>query len=311
MNVLSLVTNRHSPFYEQQTKELKKRGIHIDHVYPRKQSENYKEQQDISRSYIDYLPLIYESLPKSLSGYDLVHANNGKTAPFAVAQFQRPIVLTLWGTDLLGPYRPIVKKSARFCDEVIVRSEEMQEELGRDAHVIPAGVNLDVFKPIDKTKALSEIQWSPEKKHVLFPYRPDRELKRFPLAESVVEKTSQNIDQPIELQVVTDVPHDRMPLFLNAADALLLTSEHEGSPNSVKEAMACNTPVVSTDVGDVKERLAGVTHSGVCQTEDELVEKLTTVLAAENRTNGRTHIQELSLDRIGDKIMDVYEQARG
>jgi len=94
---------------------------------------------------------------------------------------------------------------------------------------------------------------------------------------------------------------------MNAADVMLLTSKHEGSPNTVKEAMACNIPVVSTPVGDVRERLAGVSPGGVGATESELVVLVEDVLSNPTRSNGREAVQEVSWDRIGDQIIDIYQ----
>ncbi|WP_255192412.1 glycosyltransferase family 4 protein [Natronobeatus ordinarius] len=309
MNVLSLVTNRYAPFYVNQTVELESRGINIDHVNPRKQTEDHEEQQQISRSYVDYLPLFSRPIRKAFKEYDLVHANNGKTAPFALAQPHRPIVLTLWGSDLAGKYGSVTKRCAQFCDEVIVRNEEMCRELGRDAHVIPAGIDMEQFKPHPQLDAPRSVGWDPSKKHVLFPYPPSRPVKNYPLAERVVERVDEELPEKVCLQTVYGVDHDDVSTYMNAADALLLTSHREGSPNSVKEAMACNLPVVATDVGDVQERLCEVEPSFVCTTEDELVAALCEVLERNERSNGREHIRDLSIDQMGEQILDVYKHA--
>jgi glycosyltransferase involved in cell wall biosynthesis len=99
-----------------------------------------------------------------------------------------------------------------------------------------------------------------------------------------------------------------MPTYMNAADALLLTSNREGSPNAVKEALACNLPVVSTDVGDVRERLSGVSPSAVCTTDDGLTDALVDVLAQGARSNGRDIVREVSVSRTRDRLHAVYQQ---
>jgi len=111
------------------------------------------------------------------------------------------------------------------------------------------------------------------------------------------------------LHAVTGVPHEEMPTHMNAADALLLTSKREGSPNSVKEAMACNLPVVATDVGDVADRLRDVTPSHVCRSDAELVDGLVDVLDRGVPSNGRAAIEPLGLERMAARIRDVYENA--
>lgn len=309
MRVLSIVSNRYATFYEKQTKVLEELGIHIDHVHPRKQSPIFEVRSQYSRSYLDYLTVVPRIWRKAFSKYDLVHANNSKTIPFAVCQPHRPIVLTLWGSDLMENYPHLSRWGARYSDEVIVMTQEMADILDRECHIIPHGVDLEQFEPMDQAIARDYLGWDGTKHHVLFPYDTSRTVKNYPLAERVVQRVDAQIDTPVTLQTVADADHEEMPLYMSAADALLLTSKREGSPNSVKEAMACNLPVVATDVGDVAERLSGVTHSYVCASEDELVERLIDVLEAGEGSDGRKHVKELSLERMGERIIEVYEQA--
>ena len=102
------------------------------------------------------------------------------------------------------------------------------------------------------------------------------------------------------------VPHERVPLWLNASDSILLTSTHEGSPNVVKEALACDVAVVSTDVGDVRERIEGIDGCYVADaTPADLAGKLRLALAG-GRVRSRAAVAELSLPRTAERIRDVY-----
>lgn len=306
MKVLSLVTNRYATFYQNQIAALEKLGVSFTHLSPPQQSPDHGERQDISRTKTDYAKLYADVLREATSEYDVVHANYGLMAPYALAQPHRPTVLTLWGSDLSGYVGFLSKACADCFDSVIVMSEEMNQQLGRDAHVIPHGIDMDLFKPMPQSDARTAVGWDPDTNHVLFPYDPSREVKNYPLAERVVDEARQELSETTNLQVVYGIDHEDVPLYMNAADALLLTSRREGFPNSVKEAMSCNLPVVSTDVGPLREQLDGIDNSYVCSSEAALVERLVDVLETGRRSNGREHAASLSLDRMADQIYSIY-----
>ena len=142
---------------------------------------------------------------------------------------------------------------------------------------------------------------------MLFPYSKRQAKKRYPVARRIVERVDSQFDESVTLQVVDNVPHEKMYLYYNAADALLLPSLREGSPNTVKEAMACNVPVVSTDVGDVTTRLGPVENSYVCDSDSALEDALVSVLETDDRSDGRAHVEELSLERMGERLISIYE----
>ena len=303
MNVLNLVTTL-SPFFEDQVRILEKKGVTTTTLtVPGRRSA-----QD-SRSFIDYVKFYHPTIRHSLKDYDIVHANYGLTGPFALAQPRRPVVLTLWGSDLAGKYSRISRICARLSDETIVMSEEMRSDLWNAAHVVPHGVDMEKFQPIDQSSAIDMVGWSPDSRHVLFPYDPSRPIKNFSLAESVVDQVREEVHVPVKLHRVYGVPHKEIPKYMNAADALLLTSQREGFPNSVKEALACNLPVVSTDVGGVRNHLSGVSTSYVGATEQELIKYLRSVIKSDQRSNGRKHIADLSLDEMAEDILSVYRKA--
>jgi len=305
MNVLNLVSNADARFFEQQTAALEARGVNCDVATP---PGDHCAREDVTeRTPGDYLRFVPRAVRASLDGYDLVHANYGLTAPMALAQVRLPVVLSLWGSDLMGEYGWLSKACARFCDAVIVMSDEMARKLDAPCHVIPHGVDTDRFAPEPTAAAREEVGWDPDARHVLFPYPPADEVKDLPRAERVVERTRERMDAPVELQVVYGVPHARVATYMNAADVLLLTSKREGSPNSVKEAMGCNLPIVSTDVGDVGQRLEGVSPATVSDDDDELVAGLADVLADPRPSDGRKAVRDISLERMGERIEAVYE----
>ncbi len=305
LRVLHLTTSR-EVFFDQQIETLETKGVDTTVVVVpgEDQIDGDMGTGRGAWEYLEYLPRVRRALRDD--DYDLIHANYGLTAPYAITQLALPVVLTLWGSDVVGFDGRVTKACAWRCDAITVRSEEMRDLLGHDAYILPSGIDLERFEPMDRADACEQIGWEPGKKHVLFPYSPEYERKNYPLAERVVEGARARLEGDIELQTISGVDHEEVPVYMNAADALLLTSKHEGSPNTVKEAMACDLPVVSTAVGDVRTRLEDVSPSGVGETEDELIDHLVSVLEAETRSNGREEVREVSWDRIGDRILGIY-----
>lgn len=306
LRVLNLVTNPDAQFFVQQVDALEALGVEFTTMSPR--GRNWQtDRSSSSRSVVDYIRFYPRVLWRSFGQYDLIHANYGLTAPSALAQPNLPVVLSLWGSDLFGQYGLLGQRCANHADAVIVMSEQMAQELDVDCHVIPHGVDTELFRPFPQPKGRELVGWREGVRHVLFPYPKQREVKDFPRAKRVVEAVGTMFDEPIELHTLYGVPHGEMANYYNAADVLLLTSRHEGSPNSVKEAMACNLPIVATDVGDVRERLEGVENSFVCRTDEELIDSLYRVLDRGERSNGREVISSLSVENMGRQIKAVYD----
>lgn len=301
MRVCNLVTNERARFYDLQLDALDRHGVAHETVAVRGDGGADR------RSALDYARFYARAFGASLGDYDLVHANYGLTGPPALAQPRHPVVLSLWGTDLLGRYGRVSRFCARHSDATVVMSERMADALDAPCEVVPHGVDLELFHPMDRAAARAEVGWT-DGHQVLFPYPPDRPVKNYDRAERVVRRARERLDDPVRLRTVQGEPHDRMPVYMNAADALLLTSDHEGSPNVVKEAMACRLPVVSTDVGDVPERLDGVTPSTVTDDDDALVAGLVAALDADCRSDGREAAREVSVERMGERLLAIYRR---
>jgi glycosyltransferase involved in cell wall biosynthesis len=306
LRVFHLVTAR-EVFFDQQIEILRQKGVDctVCVVPGADQIDGDMGSRRGLKEYLQFWPRVRRELHRG--EHDLVHANYGLTAPYAVSQSRLPVVLTLWGSDVVGMDGLVTKACAWRADAVTVRSEEMRELLGRkNAHIVPSGVDLDRFRSTDRTTARERVGWDPGGTHVLFPYAPGYERKNYSLAKHVVARAEQELGRAITLQTISGVAHHEMPDFYNASDCLLLTSKYEGSPNTVKEAMACNVPVVSTAVGDVQERLDGVSPGGVGSGIEQLSRLLVSVVESGERSNGREVVQELSWEQIGNRFLGIY-----
>jgi len=257
--------------------------------------------------------------------YDLIHAHFGLSGWVARCQFRVPVVVSFMGDDVLGRprrdgsitlYGRFFQASsfalARVVDAVIVKSRQMKSRLRLDsARVIPNGVDLNLFRPLDRNEARRALGLDAQKKYVLFPYDPAEQRKRYDLIRAAVEQ-AQVAEPAIEILHARGVPRERMPLYMNAADVLVLASVFEGSPNAVKEAMAVNLPVVAVDVGDVRELIGGTEGCFIVPRDaGYIAAKIVEVCRSAARTNGREHISHLSTENIAKEVLAVYEGVTG
>lgn len=296
LRVLQLTSSRRS-FFEQQVEGLEALGVDCEVV-----AVPTKDGRELGRGPREYLSFALQTLGRGLEDFDLVHANYGLSGPFALAQPTRPVVLTLWGSDLMmdGWLSRTSRLSARFSDATIVPSRPMSEQLSTPHEVVPFGIDTELFRPIERAKARERVGWDPDERVVLFPYATDRAVKNYPLAECVVGQVDAT------LKTITGVAYEEMPYYMNASDALLVTSERESGPMVVREAAACNVPVVSTDVGFVADVLEGVSESAVADDEHGLVDALARVLDGPGRSNGREVVEGLSVEEMAHHIARVY-----
>jgi teichuronic acid biosynthesis glycosyltransferase TuaC len=259
---------------------------------------------------------------------EIVHAMYGGVMADAVirAVQDRPTVVSFCGSDLLGenfsgPIRKVFSKygvrashrAARRANGIVVKSKNLYDALPNNldylnVRIIPNGVDLNLFKPIDRSHCRDRLGWSKDQLHVLFPTNSGDPCKRLCLAQAAVDMMRQR-GVPVEIHQLCGVPHNEVPIWLNASDTVLLTSLQEGSPNVVKEALACNVPIVSVDVGDVRERIEGVDGSYIVLPEPvDIAAKLQMVFTNRRRVAGRIKMKELSLERVALKLKDLYER---
>jgi teichuronic acid biosynthesis glycosyltransferase TuaC len=258
-------------------------------------------------SYIRHIFILYRKIRNTK--YDIFHAHYSLSAFTATLAGCTPLIVSLMGSDTKTNkiIRTIILFFARTrWKAIIVKSGSMKSDLGiDDVHIIPNGVDLDKVKPVTLDRTITG------EKKILFPANPDRYSKYFQLAEKAVAYLKENHSS---LQVVHSVSHDEIIQELNNSDVVLLTSRYEGSPNIVKEAMACNRPIVATDVGDVKWVIGNTDGCYITSHEPENIAdtiKLALKFSeTKGTTSGRERIIELGLDSetVAKKVIGIYEE---
>jgi teichuronic acid biosynthesis glycosyltransferase TuaC len=252
--------------------------------------------------------------------YDLIHAHFGLSGWVARWQVSVPVVVSFMGDDVLGrparsgritPGGHLLKLSgfilARVATSVIVKSPQMAAKLRMpSAHIIPNGIDLNLFRPMEQAQARKVLGLDLGTKFVLFPYNPHEVRKRFDLIQAAVSLARQQVPS-LELLVARGLPQEQIALYMNAADVLVMASMAEGSPNALKEAMATNLPVITVDVGDASELIGATAGCHLVRREAApMAEKIVEVCHRGGRTNGRDRIRKLSMEAVARQIVEVY-----
>ncbi len=256
--------------------------------------------------YIKHVSLLRKFIKNNT--FDIIHAQfgySGFTCAFAGC---RPLIVSLMGTNFkLEIIASLLTRAFAnlFWNFTIVKSPKMFSSLKiKKSSIIPNGIDFSRFKPIDREIARRQVGFS-SAAHVLWVSDPNRKEKNFELAREALAHLDTD---DVELTVVNNVELDQVPFYYYAADVLLVTSKWEGSPNVVKEAMACCLPIVSTDVGDVSDITQDIDGCYITDANPEAVaEAVDTALNFGKRTTGREKIKELDVDKISDRLIDIYQ----
>jgi len=304
-----------SPFVLSQGDSLKSAGINIEYF-----TINH-------HGLVGYLRASCQ-LKKYLADneFDLIHAHYALSGWVALLTFSGiPVVVSLMGDDAYGTYNEkgkiilssyfwimLTKILQIFASQLIVKSNNIHETvwLKKKSSIIPNGIDMQLFDCNDKQSARKKLDLNLSGEYILFLGNPDETRKNIALAQKALDV----IEKKDSFLPLFSLKHSDIPIYLSGSDMLLFTSTAEGSPNLIKEAMACNCPVVSTDVGDVKWVLGDT--EGCFTTSFNSNEVAAKILLAleyaktKNRTEGRKRIIELGLDAqsIAKRIIDVYRR---
>ena len=177
--------------------------------------------------------------------------------------------------------------------------------INNKSSVIPCGVNFEVFYPVELKKAREKLNMKMEKKYILFGANFNRAEKNSSLAFSAMDK----LKMDCELIELDKRSREEVNLLLNACNLLLLTSKSEGSPQVIKEALACNCPIVATDVGDIQELIDGTEGCYLTSfNPDDIAEKIKLALQFDRTKIASERIKNFDNKIIAKKVYDIYQK---
>lgn len=290
--------NGFAPFVTEQVEALKEAGVECRFFPVRSRG---------MAGYLRQVPALRHAIREFKP--DIVHAHYGLCGLLANLQRSVPVVTTYHGSDINEPGVRRLSKVAiglsRFNIFVSRRLLDMVAPV-KNSVVIPCGINLDDYPVVEKEEARREMGLETDSKYVLFAGAFDNPVKNAPLAKEVTERVP-----GVELLELKGYSRRQVALLMQAVDTFLMTSISEGSPQVIKEALACGCPIVSVDVGDERERIDGLEGCYVSDScdADHLADLLQIALAFSGKTAGRERILEDRLDNrsVAKRLISVYK----
>jgi teichuronic acid biosynthesis glycosyltransferase TuaC len=303
------------PFVKAQGESLKECGVEIHYfMVTGRGVKGYISSSRKLRAYLDG------------KGFDLIHAHFSLCGWTAVlARSRCRIVLSLMGSDAYGIYVGKGKRTIKgflypvltlliqpFVASIICKAPNIEKFvwLKRRSQIIPNGIDLSCF--VDEGpehKVREQLGFSSQDKIVLFMGDPSNPRKNYPLAQEACTCLK---DSNIKLIAPYPISHDAVIKYMNAANVLVFPSFMEGSPNVVKEAMACNCPIVATKVGDIEWLLGDEAGHYLSDfSPEDFSCKLKEALefsTTQGKTHGRERLLTLGLDSrsVAQRIKDIY-----
>lgn len=286
-----------APFVKEQMKALAEAGVDCSLFQTRKNglSGYFKELPNLKKSIKEFSP-------------DVIHAHFGLSGLLANLQRKVPVVTTYHGSDINVPsVRRLSRISICLSAHNVFVSQRLANVIKHKKRysVIPCGINIDEFPVVPKEAARESLGLRAEKKYILFAGAFDNGVKNPSLA-----KEAASMLKDVELLELKGYSRPQVALLLNAVDCVLMTSVSEGSPQVIKEAMACGCPIVSVDVGDVSEITDGAESCYIAERNaGDISAKLQHAIASGRRTNGRQRLIESGItnNNIAQKIISIYQ----
>ncbi|GAB3693446.1 hypothetical protein GCM10027592_13330 [Spirosoma flavus] len=264
------------------------------------------------KGFTGYLACLTKLVDKLKSqAYDCIHAHVALSGMLANLQRRVPVITTFHGSDINLPTSRLI---AALVDTLSRKTVYISPQLARKAlfagkekqAIVPCGIDFDLFIPRSKSKSRQQLGLSQQKKYVLFSAGFNVPIKNYPLAKAAVEILD---DDSVELLELKNYTREEVALLLTAVDVALMTSFSEGSPQFVKEALACNCPVVSTAVGDVQTVISDIVGCYVTSYDPvDVAAKIRCVLASKTPISAREHVRRFDNRLIAQQIRSIYHQ---
>jgi glycosyltransferase involved in cell wall biosynthesis len=242
--------------------------------------------------------------------FDLVHAHYGLTGAVALAQRAAPVVTTFHGSDTGGvPWQRVVSAAvAHKAVPIFVNRAGARLLWCRGGYVIPAGVDTNLFAPADRAAVRRELGWSDDSRYILFPGSRRNRVKRPDLFSAVIAALHA-AGEGVVPTYLENLSRSQAAAMIAASDLTLVTSDWEGSPVTVRESLACQTPVVSVPVGDLEETLDGLPGCEIAPRDPAaLAAAVRRALTAPRSTELRQRALQTSRLRIAERVAAVYEE---
>ena len=313
MNILIITSEwpsdqhpNHVPFLVEQVQYLRGNGI---------KAEIHKISSKSLCSKI--ISIIELRIKLKKSRYDIIHTHWGYNGLFCLGS-NSPHIVTYHGSDLNKPNNYdfrlmmaylISRLSTKFSNYNIFVSKRLAQNsfrANKNRAIIPMGVDLKKYFPMDRHECRKKLKMPLKKNLILFGGNSTKTVKRISLAENSIEL----LGDDYELIKIDYIDHKIVPIYINACDLLLMTSISEGSPMMIKEALACNKPIISTNVGDVAEQINSLDNCYVLNDESpqNFAKKIKKCIGKNKVPNGRERIKEkYSLEKTADSLISLYK----
>lgn len=287
-----------APFRKEQGDALSKIGVKVEYF-------NIEGHGIIA--YITSLRRLFSLI--NCRHFDIIHAHYGLSGLLSVIQNKVKVVITFHGSDVWNRYVKKISLLASYLSDwnIFISNAQRDTAVGfrsKKSCVLPCGIDFEVFQPLEQMLCKKKLGLDAEKKYVLFSSRFSNVIKNYPLARAAMD-----LLPDAELLELKGRDREQVNWLLNTADALLVTSFHESGPLIVKEALAVNLPVVSTNVGDVKEQIDGIAGCFLAEYDAvDVAEKLKLALDFGRLDNSRRRMQKLDNSEIANRLAHIYNK---